>query len=174
MKGVALGLLLLFTVFPAAAIAQSAASSEQTAADRAVETAPWQIEGWYVFTSVYTRHFDPEEDHNDHQNLLGLELWMNNRWLFGFSAFDNSFDQNSQYLYVGYRWELFDSPHWYLKLTGGLLHGYKEPYEDKIPLNGLGVAPAVVPTLGFRYRSWNTEVSVAGTSAVVVTTGITF
>ncbi len=173
MKGVALGLLLIFTLFPVAAIAQSAAYSEQ-AAERAVETGPWQVEGWYAFTSVYTRHFDPEPDHNNDQNLLGLELWMNNRWLFGFSAFDNSFGQNSQYLYVGYRWDLFDSPHWYLKLTGGLLHGYKEPYEDKIPLNGLGVAPAIVPTFGFRYRSWNTEVSVAGTSAVVVTTGITF
>lgn len=135
---------------------------------------PWQIESWYTFTTLYTNHFDSDPDHNNHQKLLGLEVWTQNRWLFGFAAFDNSYNQNSQYLYAGYRWELFDSPYWYAKVTGGLLHGYKGQYEDKIPLNGLGVAPVIVPTLGFRYRSWVTEVSLAGTAAVVVSAGFSF
>ena len=51
---------------------------------------------------------------------------------------------------------------WYFKLTGGLLHGYKEPYDDKIPLNDLGVAPAILPTLGFQYKFFVAEANLAG------------
>lgn len=43
------------------------------------------------------------------------------------------------------------SGRWYAKLMAGLIHGYKEPYEDKIPFNGLGIAPAVMPALGARH-----------------------
>ena len=28
---------------------------------------------WYLQTSVYTRHFNPDPEHNNHQDLLGLE-----------------------------------------------------------------------------------------------------
>ena len=57
---------------------------------------------------------------------------------------------------------------------GGLLHGYKEPYEDKIPFNGLGVAPAIVPALGLRYKRVYTEVNLAGAAAVTVNVGFSF
>ena len=103
-------------------------------------------------TSVYTKHFDPEPDHVNDQNLIGVEALFQNQWLAGLAVFDNSFGQPSQFLYMGRSWQLFGSDYWHVKLMGGLLHGYKEPYEDKIPLNGLGVAPAIVPALGFRYK----------------------
>ena len=134
----------------------------------------WDIDQWYVFTSLYTKHFDPNPDHVNHQKMLGLELQMQNRWVFGLASFDNSFGQRSEYLYAGYKWSLFSSQYWYLKLTGGLLHGYKEPYEDKIPFNGLGVAPAALPTLGFQYKSLVAEVNLAGLAAVTVTAGFAF
>lgn len=134
----------------------------------------WKVEQWYFFTSVYTKHFDPDPDHVNNQKLLGGEAQMNNNWLFGLAMFDNSFGQNSQYLYAGYKWDLWGSKMWYLKLTFGLLHGYKEPYEEKIPLNKLGVAPALLPTLGFQYKRFVTEVNLAGLAAVTVTAGITF
>jgi hypothetical protein len=134
----------------------------------------WSVEDWQIHTSVYTKHFDPEPDHVNHQKLLGVEAIMENRWVAGFAWFDNSFGQNSQYLYIGKRWRLLGSELWYFKLTGGLLHGYKEPYEDKIPLNDLGIAPAIVPTLGFRYKFFVTEVNLAGLAAVTITAGIVF
>ena len=28
---------------------------------------------WYAQTSVYTRHFAPDPEHNNHQDLIGLE-----------------------------------------------------------------------------------------------------
>ncbi len=38
----------------------------------------------------------------------------------------------------------------------------------------MGVAPAILPTLGFRYKFFVTEVSLAGVAAVNVTAGISF
>jgi erythritol kinase len=62
----------------------------------------------------------------------------------------------------------------YFKLTGGLLHGYKEPYDDKIPMNGLGVAPAIVPAFGFKYKRVLTEIQILGTAALTWTVGFNF
>jgi len=140
----------------------------------ATESSGWEVEEWYVMTSLYTKHWDEDPDHVNHQKLLAGEARMKNHWLFGLAFFDNSFGQNSQYLYAGYKWDLFGSKLWYLKITGGLLHGYKEPYEDKIPLNGLGVAPAILPALGFQYKWSVAEVNVAGTAAITVTAGVAF
>ncbi len=140
----------------------------------AEKSSGWSVDRWYIYTSLYTRHFDPQPEHVNQQKMLGVETQMVNNWVFGFATFDNSFGQRSEYLYAGYKWALFGSQHWYLKVTGGLLYGYKEPYEDKIPFNGLGVAPAALPTLGFRYKYFVTEVNLGGLSAVNVTAGISF
>lgn len=138
------------------------------------DSSGWRVDDWVIQTSVYTKHFDPDPDHVEDQNLLGIEAWMENGWIVGGIVFDNSFGQNSQYVYVGYSWRLFQSKYWYFKLTGGLLHGYKEPYEDKIPLNELGVAPAAVPALGFRYKYFIAEAALGGAAVVVLTAGVRF
>jgi hypothetical protein len=138
------------------------------------QSSGWEIDEWYIYTSLYTKHFDPDPDHVNNQKALGIETRMKNNWVIGVAAFDNSFGQNSQYLYTGYQWDLFGSELWYFKLTGGLLHGYKEPYEDKIPLNGLGIAPVILPTLGFQYKFFVTEFNLAGIAALTITAGIAF
>ena len=149
--------------------------AEDQAADENPTVEPgWNVDRWTVYTSVYTKHFDPDPDHVNNQKMLGFEMRMTNKWILGFAAFDNSFGQNSQYLYAGYQWQLFQSRYWYFKLTGGLLHGYKEPYEDKIPFNGLGIAPAILPSLGFRYKYFVSEFHLAGLAAATITVGITF
>jgi hypothetical protein len=169
-KGVNIfGLAVIMVLLATPCFAQE--QEDETAPDQVNE---WNIDRWYIFTSVYTKHFDSDPDHVNNQKLIGLEMQMTNNWLFGFATFDNSFGQQSEYLYAGYKWSLFHSQHWYFKVTGGLLHGYKEPYEDKIPLNGLGVAPAILPTLGFRYKFFVAEVSLAGLAAAHVTAGISF
>jgi len=160
--------------FILALLATPCLAQEQADGGSSVQSGGWSIDRWFIFTSVYTKHFDPDPDHVNNQKLLGIEAQMTNNWLFGFATFDNSFGQRSEYLYAGYKWTLLQSDYWYFKVTGGLLHGYKEPYEDKIPLNGLGVAPAILPTLGFRYKFFVTEVSLAGIAAIHVTAGISF
>ena len=128
----------------------------------------------YLYTSLYTRHFDPEPEHVNDQKMLGFEIDTDTEWLWGFAMFDNSFGQDSQYLYLGQKWRAFDSDHWYYKVTGGLLHGYREPYEDKIPLNDLGIAPAIIPGLGYRSKSFFAEYAQLGLSAGLITVGIKF
>ena len=163
----ALLVLLVFVTSPCLA-------QDEPAQENQNQGSGWEVEQWYIFTSLYTWHFDPEPDHVNNQKMLGLESQMKNNWVFGLAIFDNSFGQNSQYLYTGYKWDLFGSNLWYFKLTGGLLHGYKEPYDDKIPLNQLGVAPAIVPTLGFQYKFFVAEANLGGLAALTITAGIAF
>jgi hypothetical protein len=134
----------------------------------------WGFDAWTLQTSLYTTHFDPEPDHVNDQNVLAVEAYFKGDWLAGLALFENSFGQSSQLIYAGKTWPLFDSPYWYTKLTGGLLHGYEGPYEDKIPLNGLGVAPVIIPALGFRYRYFVTEANLGGLAVIMVTAGVRF
>ena len=133
-----------------------------------------EIAEWRFQTSLYTHHWSSDPDHVSNSKLLGIEFETTKRWIVGFAYFDNSFGQPSQYLFAGYSWPLFKTDWAYFKVTGGVLHGYKEPYEDKIPLNGLGVAPAIVPTFGFKYKRVLTEIQILGTAAVTWTVGFNF
>ena len=133
-----------------------------------------EIAEWRFQTSLYTKHWDPDPDHVNNSKLINFEFETTNRWIYGFAYFDNSFGQPSQYLYTGYSWPLFKTDWFYFSLTGGLLHGYKEPYEDKIPMNDLGIAPAIVPAFGFRYKRVFSQIQILGTAAVTVTAGFSF
>jgi hypothetical protein len=133
-----------------------------------------EIAEWRFRTSLYTKHWSENPEHVNNQKLLNIEFETTNRWVYGFAHFDNSFGQPSQYLYAGYSWPLFGKDWAYFILTGGILHGYKEPYDEKIPLNDLGFAPAIVPTFGLRYKRVFTELQILGTAAVTVTAGFSF
>jgi hypothetical protein len=137
-------------------------------------TTGWDFQQSYLYSSLYTKHYDPDPDHVNDQNMLGFEGQTRDKRIMGLAVFDNSFGQESQYLYVGRKWRAFGSDRWHYKLTGGLLNGYDEPYEDKIPLNGLGVAPAIVPTLGYKGKSFAIEFSQLGLAAGMITAGFTF
>jgi hypothetical protein len=54
------------------------------------------------------------------------------------------------------------------------LHGYKDEHEDKIPLNDLGVAPAIVPSLGFKYKHLMLEAHLGGLAVITFTGGLRF
>ena len=133
-----------------------------------------EIAEWRFQTSLYTKHWDPDPEHVNNSKLLNIEFETKTRWIYGFAWFDNSFGQPSQYLYAGYSWPLFKTDWSYFKLTGGLLHGYKEPYEEKIPMNQLGIAPAIVPAFGLKYKRVFTEFQILGTAAVTITAGFNF
>ncbi len=133
-----------------------------------------EITEWRFQTSLYTRHWDPDPDHVNNSKLLNIEFETSSRWLYGFAYFDNSFGQPSQYLYAGYSWPMFKTDWAYFKVTGGFLHGYKEPYEEKIPMNQLGVAPAIVPAFGLKYKRVFTELQILGVAAITWTAGFNF
>lgn len=137
---------------------------------RAAEEARWLLQ-----TSAYTKHFNSSTEHNNHQNLVNLEYQRADRWLFGASAFDNSFRQPSQYVYFGKLFRPLDTaPLVHVKLTGGLIHGYKGQYRDKIPLNDHGVAPAIIPAIGLSGKHVSGEVNFFGLAGMMVTLGVIF
>lgn len=125
---------------------------------------------WLIQTSLYTNHWRNDPEHNNHQELIGVERNRADGSLWGGSTFLNSFDQRSYYAYYGRRWVSEQYPV-YLKLSGGLIHGYKGEYDDKIPLNQLGVAPVIIPSLGAHYGPVATELVVLGTAAIMVNIG---
>lgn len=122
-------------------------------------------------------HFHPSPEHADFSWLVGAELLFPSRWLVGASYFNNSFDQKCQYYYFGKSWPLdfiSDNEHFknlYFKLTGGVLLGYKEPYEDKIPFNNNGVAPGIVPGLGYKFGDFNVQLNLLGGAGIMFTFG---
>ncbi|WP_248806658.1 sn-glycerol-3-phosphate transporter [Pseudomonas sp. MWU13-2100] len=128
---------------------------------------------WYLQTSVVTRHFSPDPDHTNHQDLIGLERNDASGFLYGAATFRNSFRQRSYYAYAGKRFESTNYPV-YLKVTGGLLQGYKGEYRDKIPLNHLGVAPVIIPSVGTHYGPVAAEVVLLGFNAAMLTAGVRF
>ncbi len=116
-------------------------------------------------------HFSGSTEHVRYNHLVSGELltrrwtfWGAERTLFGLAIFDNSFGQFSQYLYAGQEWDLarFAGGEVVVNATFGLLHGYKAPYEDKIPFNRYGTAPVVIPTIAWRYGRFSVFTSVLG------------
>lgn len=130
---------------------------------------------WLLQTSIYTRHYHRNPEHNNHQHLIGLERHWSGPWLAGASFFDNSFNQSTQYVYGGYQFRPLESiPLMHVKITGGVIHGYKGRYRDKIPLNTTGVAPAIVPAIGFSGKHVTGEVNFFGLAGVMFTMGVLF
>ena len=54
------------------------------------------VEQRSFYASLYTAHYDPDPDHNNNQQMLGLEIELRGNRLWGFAMFDNSFGQESQ------------------------------------------------------------------------------
>lgn len=128
---------------------------------------------WYIQTSLYTRHFNPDPDHVNHQRLINIERISGNNSLWGFAAFRNSFGQPTQMIYYGQRWHPFASyPSIHVKVVGGLMHGYKGEYKDKVPFNtSAGISPVILPAIGWSHRQFATELILFGNSGMLWTFG---
>jgi len=122
--------------------------------------------------SPYSIHFNEGPEHTGHPWLIGIEWQDKSRWLAGFSYFNNSFNQKCEYIYGGYtfsRGEHFQN--WYIKVTGGLILGYKEPFEDKLPVNHNGIAPVIIPGIGYKYDRFNAQINFLGANGLMFTFG---
>lgn len=140
---------------------------------------PWRTDRFYFQTSVATVHFNPDSEHDNSQQLINLEWrlkesWLDGQWLVGAAFFDNSYGQNSQYVYGGLLWRPIEKAQpFYLKLTAGVLHGYSGEYQDKIPFNSTGYAPAIVPAMGYCYNRVCSELVLFGGAGMMLTIGLT-
>jgi len=128
---------------------------------------------WLFQTSTYTRHFKPDPRHTNHQRALDFEYWAPDRWVYGVAFLRNSFNQPTQYVFAGRLWRPFSvDQNIYLKLTGGVLHGYKGEFRDKIPFNRLGYAPGLIPSIGYSWRQVTGEFMLLGGAAVMISVGV--
>jgi len=138
------------------ALALSLATAAAAPAVHAQEASPPAMgapfDGWELTISPYTYHFS-NEDHT-WVFLAGLERQYASNWLWGGALFRNSFGQPSGTAYVGYQWNrVFDVPQLYVKLVGGIMYGYVDEYEDKVPFNHNGWSPIILPGVGWRFTA---------------------
>ena len=117
-------------------------------------------------------HFHSGTEHVKYSWLVGVEWQRASDWLAGYSYFNNSFGQKCHYLYGGKSWPLGErDSSWYFKLTGGVIAGYKDPYEDKLPVNSNGVGLAIIPGLGYRMNRFNIQTNLLGVNGLMITFG---
>mgnify|MGYP000853276697 FL=1 len=108
---------------------------------------------WRLMASPYTAHYH-KNDTGEHElvYMFGLERQRVDGWVWGGVYFSNSFGQSSGYFYVGEKVIGF-SPldKLFFQWTAGIMYGYKEPYEDKVPFNVNGFSPGVTVGLGWQF-----------------------
>ncbi len=135
-------------------------------------------EHWYNFDHLFLYggtyvHFESSDDHAGSNILVALEAVRSDNWLYGLALFDNSFNQFSQYIYAGKNWDFhgkLEGVH--AKLTAGIILGYKDEFEDKIPFNNNGIAPGLVPSIGYKKGRFGVDMMLLGNSAMLFTVGM--
>ena len=116
----------------------------------AAEKAAPSTDQYFLTASPYSYHFSHNPEHRD-VFLLGIERVRHGKEVAGIAFFSNSFGQPSVFLYPWggiYPGVIRQAPQWYFKWAAGLLYGYKEPYEDKVPLNSNGFSPGLILAIG--------------------------
>jgi hypothetical protein len=104
---------------------------------------------WDVTISPYTYHWHYSAEHRP-VKLVAMDSHVAGGRFCGMAAFTNSFGQASTYVYVGKQWDgILGNPKLFSKVSAGLLWGYRGEYKDKIPFNQAGIAPAIIPSLGY-------------------------
>jgi len=121
-----------------------------------------------LMTSPYTYHFSEDPNHK-YVYMIGLERQRSDGFTVGGTFFRNSFGQPSTYLYIGQRFDrLGGVERAFAQITGGLLYGYKDPYQNKVPFNHRGYSPGLVPSIGWQFtRTYSAQIDVLGNSAVM-------
>jgi hypothetical protein len=140
---------------------------------------PWRTDRFYFQFAFYTWHFHYDPDHQQsylfdaeyHFN----ETWLGGQWITGLALFQNSFGQFSQYIFGGLVWRPIEEHQpFYVKLTAGPLHGYTGQYQNKVPFNHDGWAPAIIPGVGYCVlKRYCGEFVMLGTNAALFTIGMT-
>jgi hypothetical protein len=120
--------------------------------------------------SPYTRHNKFDEAHRT-VIMAGLEREYPSGKLDGVALFRNSFGQPSIYIYPwgGVYPAIGGIQPLSFKWTAGLLYGYKEPYENKVPLNYKGFSPGAIFSLAYEFKpGWSGQINLLGTAALML------
>ncbi len=123
----------------------------------------------------YVWHRVDNSDHNQWPPYVGAEWESGSHWLLGAAAFENSYYQDAAYVYAGKRWFIDRvDPNLYVKLSAGLIYGYKDPNEERLPVNNNGYGLGIIPALGYQYGHAHAQIALLGFAAVGFTFGYDF
>ena len=102
--------------------------------------------------------------------MLGIEKQRADGFVVGASWFRNSFGQPSGYLYAGRRFDnITRYEPLFAQLTAGVLYGYKEPFENKVPFNHRGFSPGAVLSVGWQFTPvFSAQLNFLGNSALML------
>jgi hypothetical protein len=144
---------LLFSTALGVAPWPSSAQSDKPEPGVEVAAAATSGDHWRLMGSPYTVHYHKDNE-GEHQPvyMIGLERQRSDGWVWGGIYFSNSFGQPSGYVYVGEKVTRFSR--WdklFVQWTAGILYGYKDPYEDKVPFNVNGFSPGATVGLGWQF-----------------------
>lgn len=123
---------------------------------------------WEITLSPYTHHWHDNPEHK-HVFLGAVDRHISGNRFCGLALFTNSFGQNSAYLYVGKQWNsIWGNHQLFSKVSAGLLYGYHGQYKNKIPLNNYGIAPAIIPSLGYAITpNSSAQIFILGTAGLL-------
>ena len=147
--------------------ASTAAATPPAPAESTVLGAPTGSH-WRFVVSPYTLHYGPSPEHRS-VYMIGLEKQRDDGFVVGGSFFRNSFGQPSAYAYGGMRYNnLTPYEPLFVQVTGGLLYGYKPPFDKKVPLNYKGFSPGAVLSVGWMYSPmYSAQLNFLGNSALM-------
>jgi hypothetical protein len=130
---------------------------------------------WYIQAGSYM-HYSDHRDYAGKPWFVGLERQRAGGTTAGLAVFNNSFDQFSQYVYVGksfYPWK--NSPNFRFKITGGVVHGYDGQHQNTSPLNwGDGWAVALIPGFGYQDGPVGVDVAILSGAGLLFLVGYEF
>jgi hypothetical protein len=137
---------------------------------------------WTVMASPLTFHYsdinrDESEEKHSYVWLVGAEKMLNERYFAGAAFFSNSFGQPTQYVYVGAKFRPEPSmPKLFTKISAGVIHGYKPPYDKKIPINtSSGWGLGVIPSIGWDFNDqFAAQLNVLGAAGLMLQMNATF
>ena len=140
------------------------------------ETTPdGSARSWYVQAGGYLHY--SEKDYYEGPPLFGgIERHREKNTLLGFSVFNNSFGDFTQYLYWGKQWNPWENhPALRLKLTVGIVHGYEGDNQDVTPIYwGDAWGIGAVPTFGYQKNRLGFDLALLGNSGALFLIGYEF
>jgi hypothetical protein len=130
---------------------------------------------WYLQVGAYT-HYGDKEEYEGPPLFAGIEHHNKNRTIIGYSMFNNSFGDFSQYLYLGKAFHPLEKYPWLrIKLTIGIVHGYKDKNQEILPIRwGEASGIGVVPTIGYQKGRVGFDLGILSASGLLFLVGYKF
>lgn len=141
----------------------------------AVEGAPAPAHLGKLTFSPHTHHWKHSPEHKP-VVMLAVDQKLPGDRFCGLSLFNNSFGQPSVYLYAGQKFNrVLGVQRLFAEVTAGMLYGYVEPYENKVPLNHNGFSPAIIPSIGYQLSLQDSlQIQILGTAGIMLSFGRNF